>query len=120
MGVRGKCPLASQEPHEIEKQFFPCAFQGVSRSQGHFADSHSDHGKPGTRRVQSLVKGTSQAESEPGRDSQAWSCLAGEGQGLRFGKVPEGLLLIFLGSLVNSMGLNLKAKDLRTLTAKSA
>jgi len=66
------------------------------------------------------VKGTSQAESEPGRDSQAWSCLAGEGQGLRFGKVPEGLLLIFLGSLVNSMGLNLKAKDLRTLTAKSA
>lgn len=90
--VMVKCPLTSQEPYEIYKQFFPCVFQGVSRSQGHFEDSHSDHSKPGTRRVQSLVKGKPQAESESGRDWQTQPCLAGEGQGLHFGKVPQGVL----------------------------
>lgn len=65
------------------------------------------------------MKGKPQAESEPGRDLQARSCLTAEGQGPRFGKVLESLL-IFLGSLVHSSGLNLKAKDLRTLSAESA
>lgn len=66
------------------------------------------------------MKGNPQAESEPGRDLQARPYLAGDGQGLRFGKVPEGLLLIFLGSLVHLLGFNLKVKELKTLSAKSA
>ena len=50
----------------------------VSRSRGRSEDSHSDHGRPGPRRVKSPVKGEPWAGSEQGTDLQAWPCLAGK------------------------------------------